>query len=38
MGAGGKKAVVWILIIVLGLPFLFYLFEYVVPRLLPANF
>jgi hypothetical protein len=33
-----RKALVWILVILIGLPILFYLFEYVVPRLLPANF
>lgn len=38
MAAGGKKALMWIAIILVGLPVLLYLFEYVVPRLLPANF
>ncbi len=38
MAAGGKKVLMWVLIVVLGLPLLFYLFEYVVPRFLPANF
>lgn len=33
-----RKALIWIVLILLGLPILFYLFEYVVPRLLPANF
>jgi hypothetical protein len=33
-----RKAMVWIVVILLSLPILFYLFEYVVPRLLPANF
>lgn len=36
--SGKKKALVWIVVIVVGLPVLFYLFEYVVPRFLPANF
>ncbi len=35
---GKKKVLMWAIIIVIGLPVLFYLFEYVVPRLLPANF
>lgn len=35
---GKKKVLMWVIIIVIGLPVLFYLFEYVVPRLLPANF
>jgi uncharacterized Rmd1/YagE family protein len=38
MAGGGKKALTWAIIIVIGLPILFYLFEFVVPRLLPANF
>lgn len=33
-----KKLLVWIVVIALALPALFYLFEYVVPRLLPVNF
>jgi hypothetical protein len=35
---GGKKVLMWAIIILIGLPVLFYLFEYVVPRLLPPNF
>lgn len=38
MAGSGKKVLTWVLIIVIGLPILFYLFEIVVPRLLPANF
>jgi uncharacterized Rmd1/YagE family protein len=38
MARGGKKAITWVLVIIIGLPILFYLFEYVVPRFLPANF
>jgi uncharacterized Rmd1/YagE family protein len=38
MAGGGKKALTWVIIIVIGLPILFYLFEIVVPKLLPANF
>lgn len=38
MSPRGKKVVVWMLLIFLGLPFLFYIFEFVVPRFLPANF
>ena len=38
MAAGSKKVLMWVLVIIVGLPILFYLFEYVVPRLLPANF
>lgn len=34
----GKKIVVWVILAALALPILFYLFEYVVPRFLPANF
>jgi hypothetical protein len=34
----GRKTLVWIVVIALALPILFYLFEYVVPNLLPANF
>lgn len=34
----GRKVLVWIVLIAVGLPVLFYLFEYVVPRFLPANF
>jgi hypothetical protein len=34
----GRKVLMWAIIILIGLPVLFYLFEYVVPRLLPANF
>lgn len=37
-GGGSKKVVAWLLIILLGLPALFVLFEFVVPRFLPANF
>ena len=33
-----RKALIWIVLILVGIPILFYLFEYVVPRLLPANF
>lgn len=38
MARGDKKAITWVLVIIIGLPILFYLFEYVVPRFLPANF
>jgi uncharacterized Rmd1/YagE family protein len=38
MARGGKKALTWVIVIVVGLPVLFYLFEVVVPKLLPANF
>lgn len=34
----GRKILVWLILIALGLPLLFYVFEYVVPRFLPANF
>ena len=34
----GRKVLMWVIIVLIGLPVLFYLFEYVVPRLLPANF
>jgi hypothetical protein len=34
----GKRFVVWVVVVLLALPLLFYLFEYVVPQLLPANF
>ena len=37
-GPRGRKALAWIVVIALGLPILFWLFEYVVPQLLPANF
>ncbi len=33
-----RKIVIWTVIVLLTLPVLFYLFEYVVPSLLPANF
>jgi len=33
-----KKLVKWVVIVVVALPVLFVLFEYVVPRLLPPNF
>ncbi|HEX2052147.1 MAG TPA: hypothetical protein VHJ78_00290 [Actinomycetota bacterium] len=33
-----KKALMWVVVILVGLPVLFYLFEFVVPRFLPANF
>ena len=34
----GRKVLVWLVVIALGLPILFWLFEYVVPTFLPANF
>ncbi|MGQ0679241.1 MAG: hypothetical protein ACT4OM_06240 [Actinomycetota bacterium] len=34
----GRKVLVWAILIFMGLPILFYIFEYVVPRFLPANF
>jgi hypothetical protein len=39
--AGGRKLqriLIWVLMVLVALPILFYLFEYVVPRLMPANF
>lgn len=33
-----KKLIAWAIVIGLGLPFLFWLFEFVVPNLLPENF
>jgi hypothetical protein len=33
-----RKILIWVVVIVLALPVLFWLFEYVVPTLLPANF
>jgi hypothetical protein len=35
---GVPKWLVWLLVVLIGLPVLFYLFEYVVPHLLPTNF
>lgn len=34
----GKKLFMWVTIVIVALPVLFVLFEYVVPRLLPSNF
>jgi uncharacterized Rmd1/YagE family protein len=34
----GRKVLMWAIIVLIGLPVLFYVFEYVVPRFLPANF
>jgi uncharacterized Rmd1/YagE family protein len=34
----GRKVLMWVIIVLIGLPVLFYVFEYVVPRFLPANF
>lgn len=28
----------WVIVVIIAIPILFYLFEYVVPRLLPSNF
>ena len=33
-----RKALIWIVVILIGLPILLYLFENVVPNFLPANF
>jgi len=33
-----RKWLIWLAVIVVGLPILFYLFEFVVPKLLPPNF
>jgi hypothetical protein len=37
-GRPKRSKLFWIVLVVVGLPVLFYLFEYVVPRLLPENF
>jgi hypothetical protein len=34
----GKRFLVWVVVVVLSLPVLFYVFEYVVPKYLPSNF
>jgi hypothetical protein len=34
----GKRFLVWVVVVVLSLPILFYVFEYVVPKYLPSNF
>lgn len=33
-----RKILKWAVVLIVGLPLLFLLFEFVVPRLLPANF
>ncbi len=33
-----RKWLIWLAVIILGLPILFYLFEFVVPKFLPSNF
>ena len=34
----GKKLMIWVIAVIVALPVLFYLFEFVVPKYLPANF
>lgn len=33
-----RSKLFWIIVVLIALPVLFYLFEYVVPRLLPPNY
>ena len=33
-----KRLVIWVVVVVVSLPILFYLFEVVVPNYLPSNF
>ncbi len=33
-----RSKLFWIIVVIVALPVLFYLFEYVVPRLLPPNY
>lgn len=33
-----RRIIIWITVVILGAPLLFVLFEFVVPKLLPANF
>lgn len=34
----GRKLMIWVIAVIVALPLLFYLFEFVVPKYLPANF
>jgi hypothetical protein len=33
-----RSALFWIIVVIVALPVLFYIFEFVVPRLLPPNY
>lgn len=33
-----KRFLVWVVVVILSLPVLFFVFEYVVPKYLPSNF